>query len=115
MTTPIALHSLLQQAAQIPQLERGSLSVIRQGPDGPYFNHQCRQDGKSVSRYVPRDQAPAVEAAIAGYGQFQQLIDEYVDQKVSETRAEIAADSKKKKTQSSASKLPWPNKPKSRS
>ena len=97
MTTPTPLHPLLQQAAQIAHLERGSLSIIRQGPDGPYFNHQCRQDGKNVSRYVPRDQVAAVQAALDGYQQFKQCIDAYVDQQVAQTRAQIAADSKKKR------------------
>ena len=35
------------------------------------------------------------QEAIAGYRQFDQLIQEYVDQMVEKTRAEIAADSKK--------------------
>jgi hypothetical protein len=88
--------SLLQQAAQIPHLERGKISVIRQGPDGPYYNHQSRKEGKNVSRYVPRDQVPAVEQAIEGYEKFTGLIDQYVDQMVDKTRSEIAANSKKK-------------------
>lgn len=89
-------QSLLQQAAQIPQLERGKLSIIREGPDGPYYNHQCREDGKNVSRYVPREQVSAVQEAIEGYGKFTGLIKQYVDQLVEETRKQIAADSKKK-------------------
>ena len=88
---------LLQEAAQIPHLERGKLSIIREGPTGPFFNHQCRQDGKNVSRYIPRDQAPSVQEAIDGYARFQTRIGQYVDQIVDQTRAEIAADSKKKK------------------
>jgi hypothetical protein len=89
------LQSLLQEAAQIPHLERGKLSIIRQGPDGPYYNHQCRQDGKNVSRYIPREQVAAVQEAIDGYQKFNNLIDQYVDQIVKKTRQEIAADSKK--------------------
>ena len=115
MTTSLPLHPLLQQAAQIAHLERGSLSIIRQGPDGPYFNHQCRQDGKNVSRYVPRDQVPAVQAALDGYQQFQQCIAAYVDQKVAQTRALIAADSKKKSRPDSRPPLRSPRKPRSKS
>lgn len=89
-------QSLLQQAAQIPHLERGKLSILREGPDGPYYNHQYRQDGKNVSRYVPREQVPAVQEAIEGYGKFTGIIEQYVDQLVEETRKQIAADSKKK-------------------
>jgi hypothetical protein len=76
-------------------LERGKLSIIRQGPDGPYYNHQCRQDGKNVSRYIPRDQVPAVQEAIDGYAQFTVLIEQYVDQVVQKTRGDLADESKK--------------------
>jgi hypothetical protein len=88
-------HSLLQKAAQIPHLERGTLSIIREGPGGAFYNHQYREDGKKVSRYIPRDQVAAVQEAIDGYRQFDQLIQEYVDQMVAKTRAEIADHSKK--------------------
>lgn len=88
-------HSLLQQAAQIPRLERGTLSIIREGPGGAFYNHQYREGGRKVSRYIPRDQVAAVQEAIDGYRQFDQLIQEYVDQIVAKTRAEIADRSKK--------------------
>jgi hypothetical protein len=86
---------LLEEAAKIPHLERGKISILREGPTGPFYNHQCRQDGKNVSRYVPRDQVQAVQEAIDGYAQFQSLIEQYVDQTVEKTREEIARDSKK--------------------
>lgn len=92
-----SLQSILQQAAQIPRLERGKLSILREGPDGPYYNHQSRQGGKNVSRYIPREQVPAVQEAIDGYAKFTGLIDQYVDELVDQTRKEIAADSKKNK------------------
>ena len=88
-------QSLLQQAAQITRLERGKLSILREGANGPFYNHQCRQDGKNVSRYIPRDQVPAVQEAIDGYAKFAALIEEYVDHIVDKTRGEIAARSKK--------------------
>jgi hypothetical protein len=89
-------QSLLQQAAQIPRLERGKLSILREGATGPFYNHQCREDGENVSRYIPRDQVPAVQEAIDGYAKFQALIEEYVDQIVDKTRSEITAHAKKK-------------------
>lgn len=100
--------SLLDQAAQIPHLERGKISILRETPSGPLYNHQTRKDGKNVSRYVPRNQAPAVQEAIDGYGAFQNLVEQYVDQMVDKTRAEIADGSKKKKTPgpSSSPKMP---------
>ena len=103
MNTKPDPQSLLQQAAQIPRLERGKLSILREGANGPFYNHQCRQDGKNVSRYIPRDQVPAVQEAISGYAKFEALIEEYVDQIVDKTRAEIAARSKKKTSPRNAS------------
>jgi len=96
MNSPSSPQSLLQQIAQIQHLERGKLCVIRHGPDGPYYNHQTWEKGKNLSRYVPRDQVPAVQAAIAGYQQVQRLMEQYVQQMVAKTRAEIAAGVKKK-------------------
>ena len=98
MTPKSSVPSLIAQAAQIPHLERGKLSVIRQGPEGPYYNHQFPQDGKYVTRYVPRDQVPAVQQAIDGYKEFSHLVDRYVDEMVQKTRAEIAAGPKKNKS-----------------
>jgi uncharacterized protein YceH (UPF0502 family) len=96
MNTKPNPQSLLQQAAQIPRLERGKLSILREGAIGPFYNHQCREDGKNVSRYIPRDQVSAVQEAIDSHARFQALIEEYIDQMVEKTRGEIAALSKKK-------------------
>lgn len=99
-TTKSNPQVLLQQAAQIARLERGKLSIIREGPNGPFYNHQYRQDGKNLTRYVPRDQVPAVQKAIDSYAQFQKLVQQYVDEVVAATRVEIAAGSKKNFSQS---------------
>ena len=66
-------ESILQDIAQIQRLERGTVSVIRHGPEGPYYNHQCYEDGRNVSRYVPEEQIPDLKEAIAGYQRFRQL------------------------------------------
>ena len=110
MNAKTSPQSLLQQAAQIRQLERGKLSIIRQGPDGPYYNHQCRHDGKNVSRYIPREQVPAVQEAIEGYQKFTGLIDQYVEQIVEQTRSQISSDAKKKLTSRPRSSSPKPPK-----
>lgn len=102
MTQKTDLQTLLQKAAEITRMERGKLSIIREGPNGPFYNHQFRQDGKNVTRYVPREQAPAVQEAIEGYESFQNLVEQYVDQIVEKTRAEIAQGSKKKKPRPSS-------------
>lgn len=89
-------ESILQDLAQIQRLERGTLNVIRQGPEGPYYNHQCYEGGRNVSRYVPGPQVAALQEAIEGYHRFQTLVEQYVEIMVEKTRAERAEGLKKK-------------------
>jgi hypothetical protein len=77
-------------------MEPGKLCVIGQGPNGPYYNLQCREGGKSVSRYVPTDQIEVVSLHTANYQKFQALVDQYAQAVIEQTREERAAASKKK-------------------
>lgn len=79
--------------------------MIRQGPAGPYYNHQCYEKGRNVSRYVPLEQVSAVQEAMDGYRRFQELTQQYVQLMVEKTRAEREADSKKKTRRPRSS---WP-------
>ena len=76
MNTPDK-HQTLQQIAAIPAMERGKLSAYsfkdRSRPAGPYHKLQHWQDGKNHTRYVPAEELPAVQAALAGYAQYRQL------------------------------------------
>ena len=90
-------HSILEEAAQIQRMERGKLTVMREGPSGPFYKLQARQGGKNATRYVPRDQAAAVQEAIDGYQRFQALTEQYAQQIIDRTRQEIASGVKKKK------------------
>lgn len=103
-------ESILQQIAQIQRMDQGAVSVIRQGPHGPYYNHQCYEDGRNVSRYVPAEQVPEVEEAIEGYRRFQELVKQYVRLQVEKTRAERKAGLKKKTPRPESS---WPKMKKS--
>jgi hypothetical protein len=87
---------LLQQMAQIQTMERGKLSVLRESSAGPFYKLQAWEHGRNVTRYIPRDQAAAVQEALQGYAQFQDLTEAYARQMIDKTRAEIAAGSKKK-------------------
>ena len=89
-------ESILQDIAQIQRLDRGTVSVIRQGPEGAYYNHQCYENGRNVSRYVPGEQVADLKDAITGYQRFRQLVDQYVELMVEKTRAERQAGLKKK-------------------
>ena len=109
-STPPISAALLKKIAEIQQMERGSISVLRKTPDGPFYNHQTWENGKNVSRYVPRDQIPALQEAINGYQQFKQLTQEYAEQIIQKTRTERAAQVKKNLLLKSSS----PKTPKSR-
>ena len=104
MHSSLTPESILAQIAQIQHMDRGTVSIIRQGPEGPYYNHQCYEDGKNVSRYVPCDEVTALKEAIAGYQRFQQLVAQYVKVVVERTRAERQGSKKKNPHRSSS----WP-------
>lgn len=104
--------SILSEIAKIQRMDRGTMSVIRQGPEGPYYNHQCYEHGRNVSRYVPREQVSELEDAIEGYHRFGELMEQYVQLMVDRTRAERSAGSKKNSPHRSSS---WPKNKKSNS
>ena len=112
MNQSLTLPSILQQIAQIQSMERGKLSIIKESASGPFYKLQARENGKNHTRYVPREQIPAVQQAIAGYQQFQTLCAQYAQEVISQTRTAIAAGSKKK---TSLPKSAWPKTRKSSS
>ena len=89
---------LLQQIAAIPTMERGKLSSYsfkdRAGANGPYHKLQQWHQRKNHTRYISAEEVPHVQAALAGYQQYQQLTAQYADLVIQETRKGIA-DSKK--------------------
>ena len=103
----------LQHIAAIPAMERGKLSTYsskeRSGAAGPYHKLQHWEAGKNKTRYVPADEVPAVQAALAGYGQYQQLTEQYAELVIAETRQNIAGFKKKKSPRLSS----WPKTKKS--
>lgn len=96
-------QSVLNQMAQIHRMDRGTVHVLRHGPQGPYYNHQCYENGKNVSRYVSAEQVSELQEAIDGYHRFQELARQYVDLMVQQTRADRATGAKKKSPRPSSS------------
>jgi hypothetical protein len=92
-TTP---SKLLEQLAKIQRMEPGKLCIMRQGADRPYYNLQCREHGKTVSRYVPQDQAEAVAEHTANHQEFRALVEEYAQHIIDQTRRERIEGAKKK-------------------
>jgi cytolysin (calcineurin-like family phosphatase) len=95
-------QQILHQITAIAAMERGKLSAYsfkeRSGHNGPYHKLQSWQDGKNHTHYVPADELPAVQAALAGYAQYQELTRQYADLVIAETRQNIAALKKKTKS-----------------
>jgi len=89
---------ILQQIAQIQHMEPGKLCVMGQGPNGPYYNLQCREQGKTLTRYVPADQVALVAEHTANYQAFQALVSQYAQLIIEQTRTERTAGLKKKTT-----------------
>lgn len=87
---------LLQQITQIQHMEPGKLCVLRQGPNGPYYNLQWREQGKAFSRYVSAEQVEVLAQHTANYQTFQNLVDQYAQLIVERTRVARAAGFKKK-------------------
>lgn len=75
------------QIAGIRRMERGTLCRMREGPSGPYYNHQTWKKGRNVVRYVPRDCVPDLQTALDGYRRFLRLVDAYADCIIRKTRA----------------------------
>ncbi len=103
-TPPSTPAEILRQIAHLDRMEPGKLCVMRQGKDGPYYNHQYREDGRAFSVYVPRDQVDAVRQNTANFQTFQTLVDEYAQGVVATTRAERLAGKKKPRTLSARRK-----------
>jgi hypothetical protein len=82
---------LLQQIAQIDRMEPGKVCVLGQGPNGPYYNLQYREDGQPISRYVPADQVEIVTQHTKNYQEFAGLVDQYARGIAAQTRAERLA------------------------
>ena len=95
-------------------MEHGSLSIIRQGPSGPYYNLNSWENGKNCCRYLPQDKVPEVQQAIEGYQQYQQLTEQYAQQIIEQTRAELNIAVKKKLPPNPQRSRPKSASPKSR-
>lgn len=81
-------QALLGQIARIKEMERGALCRLSAGP---YYNHQSWHRGGNIVRYVPKDQIPALRAAIAGYRKFRRLTDAYAELIIRRSRKKRAA------------------------
>jgi hypothetical protein len=98
MSNRLTKQQLLQRIAAIPAMERGQLSTYsfkeRSGAAGPYYKLQHWHNGQNQTRYIRAEELPAVEAALAGYAQYQRLTEQYAELVIAQTRQDIAASKK---------------------
>jgi len=98
-------QQILLEMAGIEQMEKGRLSAefresMREGKRvrlGPYYKHQCWEDGQNRSRRVPEEEAEQLREAVEGYHQFRQLADEYAELTIQMTREQAQGTQGKKK------------------
>jgi hypothetical protein len=100
MRNRLTKQQLLQRIAAIPAMERGKLSSYsfkeRSGSAGPYYKLQHWHNGQNHTRHITADELSGVEAALAGYAQYEQLTEQYAQLMIAETRQSIAALKKSK-------------------
>ncbi len=114
MCTPLSPQTLIEQILQIQRMEHGSLSIIRQGPNGPYYSLNSWEDGKNRCRYLPPEKVPEVQQAIEGYHKYHQLTEQYAQQIIEQTRAELNIGVKKKRPPNPRQSHPKSASPKTR-
>jgi hypothetical protein len=112
MSTPSTPEEILKQIASIQHLEKGKLCILRQGPNGPYYNLQRWENGRNVSHYVPADQVAALQENLEAHARFEVLAEQYVQMLSERTRVERLARVKKKHQSRNS---PSPRKPRSSS
>ena len=101
-------EQILREMAAIEHMEKGRLTPeyrqsTRQGKRvqlGPYYKHQCWENGANKSRRVPAEEAPALEQAVDGYQRFTALAREYAELTIAMTRERTAGVRSKKKPNS---------------
>jgi hypothetical protein len=94
---PENIHSLLDEMASIPTMERGKLTAeyrTRPSQDGsgtvrlgPYYKYQVWENGRNVTRRVPAEQAGVLEGDIANYNHFNELSATFAQTVIKRTRA----------------------------
>jgi hypothetical protein len=104
-------QEILLEINTITRMERGKLCVQSRGPShSPFHKLQCWHQGRNQTRYVPAEEVPSVQEALAGHERFQRLAEEFVDLTVIQTRASDAERKKNfKKSKPSVTRKPKPS------
>ena len=89
-------QEILQEMNAITRMERGKLCVQHPAGGSTAFHKlQNWSHGRNQTRYVPAEEVPAIQEALAGHERFERLAEEFVDLTVAATRRQREADRKK--------------------
>ena len=77
------IHPLLERINQIQKMERGKICRMS-GKE--HYNHQTWRNGRNVVRYVQPDKVEPLQEAIDGYQLCMELIQQYAEEVIQNTR-----------------------------
>jgi hypothetical protein len=97
-------QQILEEMGQIECMEKGRLSEEYREKHkdgelvqlGPYYKHQCWENGRNASRRVPAAEVERLRNGVDGYHRFRELADEFVEVTVEMTRESVDDGGKKK-------------------
>ena len=95
---------ILEQMEKIECMEKGQLSEEYREKQkdgktirlGPYYKHQCWENGRNRSRRVSVSEVEHLREGVDGYHRFRELADEFVEVTVEMSRKSDADEGKKK-------------------
>lgn len=118
MSAPSKKTQILAQIAAIQSMEPGKLSKYqhrgRPKDSAAYYRLQVWSDGKNHTRYVRPEELPALQEAVDGHARFRDLVEQYANVVIAETRQRLDDPSKKKTlryTSHSRTRSPEPSSP----
>jgi hypothetical protein len=92
---------LLDQLAELSTMERGTLAEeYREHPDpegggtvrlGPYYKHQCWENGRNMSRRIPAAEVDPLREDLQNGQRFEQITSELAAMAIAEGRSRRAA------------------------
>jgi hypothetical protein len=89
------IQALLNEISALSTMEHGKLTILREGPNGPYYSHQSWENGKNICRYVPAKEVAALRESIANYQRYKDITEQYANEVINRTRAQKAEHEKK--------------------
>ena len=97
----IARQSALAELAELTSIEFGTISEfhrVKSASDGnsvvrrgPYFKHQCWENGRNRSTYIPADQVESLRQDLENGKRFEQITSELAAAAIQQSRASRAA------------------------